>query len=301
MTSAERQGHSHSRLLEPMTCTVIGMIGNVLLTVAKLVVGYLTRSSALVADGFHSFSDLAGDVGVVIALRASARPPDRDHPYGHHHYETLGALAASLLLLGTGVLLARKAILEILHHHLSHPAGPALAMAALSIVVKEVMARYTSVAGRLHNSPVLRTNAAHHRSDALSSLAALVGIGGAMAGLPTFDSLAALLIAVWIMGMGWTLLRENTDIIMETRPPDDFVASIHRAALGVEGVVRISGLRVRQRGSVYYADIAVEVPPDISVAAGHDLAHAVEDAVREQVAEVVGAVVHVEPARRATG
>ncbi len=282
-------------LLRPMVCTAVGLIGNVALTVAKLVVGTLAGSASLIADGFHSFSDLAGDVGVLVALKASSRPPDSNHPYGHHHFETLGALGASLLLLATGVLLGREAVMDIVHGNHAHPETAALIAALASVVVKEAMARYTYAAGRLHNSPALRANAAHHRSDVLSSVAAAVGIGGSMAGFPVLDSIAALLISGLIVWMGLELLRDNAMSLLDTTPDREILDRITDAVMEVDGVCEVSSLRVRPHGSVYLADLAVTVRPDLTVREGHDLAHEVEKSIRRAVPDVVDAVVHVEP------
>ncbi len=288
-------GERGSLLLRPMVCTTVGMAGNLLLTIGKLIVGFLSNSASLVADGVHSFADLTGDVGVIIALKAGARPPDRNHPYGHHNYETLGALAASLLLLVTGFVLGKEAVEHLLAGESTTPRGGALIAAFISVVAKEAMARYTDRAGRIHNSPALRTNAAHHRSDALSSLAAIVGIAGARFGAPFLDSVAALVIAVWIVWMGWQLMKDNTDILMETRPGDEFESQVHNVVLSVPGVEAVTFLAVRPRGSVYLADVSIAVRPDMTVAEGHGLAHAVEDALREDVTRLIGVVVHVEP------
>ncbi len=293
MTTTARQ--KGPWLLRPLVCTALGFVGNLLLTIAKLFVGYVSGSAALVADGFHSFSDLAGDVGVLIALKASSAPPDKDHPYGHHNFETLGALAASMLLLITGVLLGRNAIMSIISGSHHHPNMAALIAAGISVLIKEGMARYTYLAARRHNSPALRANAAHHRSDALSSVAAVVGIGGALMGYAWLDSASALIIAALIVWMGLELLRDNSMILMETKPSDRFLARIHAAATGVGGIISISSLRVRPRGSVYMVDISITVSPDLSVREGHDLAHGVETALTERVDGVIGAVVHVEP------
>jgi len=282
-------------LLRPLVCTAVGMAGNVLLTVTKLVVGFTTGSASLVADGFHSFSDLAGDVGVVVALRASSLPPDRNHPYGHHNFETLGAMGVSMLLLITGVLLGHDAVMSFVHDDHGRPGSFALAAALVSIVIKEAMARYTDAAARRHNSPALRANAAHHRSDVLSSAAAAAGIGGAMLGVFWLDSAAELVIGAMIMAMGLSLLRDNAMILMETKPTDAYLEKIHAAAFGIRGIRSVSSLRVRPRGSVSMVDIEVTVDPHLTVREGHDLAHAVEDAMIEQVEDVIGAVVHVEP------
>ncbi len=294
MTSSNRQPRG-PLMLRPMVCTSVGLVGNVLLTAGKLAVGIIAGSASLVADGFHSFSDLAGDVGVLVALKASTQPPDDDHPYGHHSFETLGALGASLLLLATGVLLGREAVMNFVRHHHSHPEMPALYAALASIVIKEGMARYTFAAGRLHNSPALNANAVHHRSDALSSIAAAVGIGGALAGRPELDSLAALMIAGLIVWMGLGLLRDNAMILLDTQPDEAILERIRGAVMSVDGICSVSSLRVRPQGSVYLADLAVTVLPDLSVHAGHELADLVEQAIHIAVPDVVDAVVHVEP------
>ncbi len=284
-----------TRWLRPVFCTVAGMAGNIALTVLKIVVGLLAGSASLIADGVHSFSDLAGDVGVFVALKASAIPPDRDHPYGHQHYETLGALGVSLLLLVTGVLLGRQAIGNIVTGTGSHPEFPALIAAGVSIVAKEGMARYTDLAGRIHHSPALRSNAAHHRSDALSSVGAAIGIGGAMAGLPILDSVAAAVISLLILKMGWELLRNNAMIVLETMPDEEFVSEVRATAATVPGVISVSRLRIRPRGSVYTVDISITVEPDITVEEGHAIADRLEQALENSATELYEAVAHVEP------
>jgi cation diffusion facilitator family transporter len=199
------------------------------------------------------------------------------------------------LLLGTGILLGKEAVENLLAGVGTVPGQAALVAAVVSIVAKEAMARYTYLAGRRHNSPALRTNAAHHRSDALSSLAAVVGIAGARLGAPWLDSAAALFIAVWVMWMGWQLLKGNTDILMEARPSDKFVSRVRQAALEVPDVQEVTFLVVRPRGSVFLADISIAVHPGMTVAEGHELAHIVEDALIGEVRRLIGVTVHVEP------
>jgi cation diffusion facilitator family transporter len=279
----------------PLVCTTVGMVGNILMTAAKLFVGMVGGSASLVADGLHSFSDLAGDVGLLIALKASGRPPDSNHPYGHYNYETLGALGASMLLIVTGVLVGRDAVIRMMEHESSTPETITLVVAFVSIIIKEGMARYTLIAAKYSNSPALRTNAAHHRSDALSSIAAVVGILGAIAGLPILDSLAALVIAFWIVKMGWELLRDNAQILMEASPDEDLIQAVETSAKQVACVCSVSGLRVRPRGSVYMADISITVSPEMSVGDGHTVAHLVEETLKSDIPGLVAMTVHIEP------
>ncbi len=289
-----------ARWLEPVPCTLVGMAGNLVLTVGKIGVGLVARSASLVADGFHSLSDLAGDVGILLALRASRRPPDADHPYGHHSLETLGALGASLLLVLTGVLVGRDAVLRLLAGSHLQPRLPALVAVLAAIVIKEAMARYTYLAARLYNSPALRANAANHRADVLSSLAAAVGILGALLGHPMLDSVAALVIALMILKMGWDLVRENVLTLMDTMPEPELLERIHAVILSVKGTQAVSELRVRQRGSYYLVDVSITVDPRQTVAAGHAIAHEVEQELVARIPNLTRVFVHVEPDLPAT-
>ncbi|HPF70711.1 MAG TPA: cation diffusion facilitator family transporter [Candidatus Krumholzibacteria bacterium] len=287
-----------SAWLRPVFCTGIGLVGNAILSAAKIAIGLLAGSAALVADGFHSLADVLSDIGILLALKAANRPPDENHPYGHHSFETLGAVVVAAFMLLTALLIGGDAVRGFLKGVRHHPEKLALGAAIVSIVTKEIMARYTIHVGRLHNSPALLANGAMHRSDAISSIAAALGIVGAMIRWPVLDNIAALVIAVFIAKMGWDLLHENVMTLMDTMPDPALVASIRRAASAVEGVQEIRDLRVRQRGSWYLADLRIAVHPDLSLGAAHDIAHGVEDRVRDNVGNVARVFVHVEPGER---
>ena len=283
---------------DPLVCTAVGLVGNTVLTVGKIVFGTVAGSAALVADGFHSLADVLSDVGILFALKAASRPPDRNHPYGHHSFETLGAVVVAGFMLVTAVLIGWAAVGNLITGEFRHPEWPALAATLVSVVSKEVMARYTIVVGKQHNSPALLANGAMHRSDAISSLAAAAGIGGAMLRWPMLDSIAALVIAVFILKMGADLLRENVMALMDTMPDDKLVAAIESAANSVSGVQSVQDLHVRQRGSWYLADLRISVHPDHSIESAHDVAHETEDRIRGQVDNIARVFVHVEPGRR---
>jgi len=291
---------STSYWLQPVVCTTVGLFGNILLAAGKLAFGILARSAALVADGAHSLADVLSDFGILFALKAANRPPDQNHPYGHHSFETLGAIIVAVFMLLTATLIARSAVINLVEHRFLHPEWPALAATLVSVLAKEVMARYTFRVGRLTNSPALLANGAMHRSDAISSLAAAAGIGGAMMGWPLLDNVGALVISLFIFKMGIDLLRENVMALMDTMPETALVNQIDEAAQQVVGVQTVRSLHVRQRGSKYLVDIRIAVGPDHTIEVAHDIAHATEDLIRQRVADVARVFVHVEPGDRAT-
>ncbi len=288
-----------SWLMSPVGCTTVGLLGNIGLSAGKILFGLLAGSIALIADGFHSLADVLSDIGILLALKAANRPPDANHPYGHHSFETLGAVIVAAFMLLTAFLIGRSAVLEL--HHGGHEAPRLIALWAslISVAVKEVMARYTLVVGKRHNSPALQANGAMHRSDAISSLAAALGIGGAQLGWPMLDSLAALVIALFITRMGWNLLRENVMTLMDTMPDPELVAAIKRAADQVVCVQEVLDIKVRQRGSRYLADLRISIHPAHTIGTAHDIAHQVEKAILTEVDNVSRVFVHVEPGRQA--
>lgn len=281
--------------LRPFGCTVTGLVGNVLLSAGKLIVGLLAGSTALVADAFHSIADVLSDIGILLALKAANRPPDTNHPYGHHSFETLGAILVAAFMLLTAFLIGRSAVNDVLEGRHVAPDLIALWASLVSVAAKEVMARYTIAVGRRHHSPALLANGAMHRSDAISSLAAAAGIGGAIVGWPILDSIAALVIALIITKMGWDLLRENVMVLLDTMPDAALVEAIEKAADGVECVQEVRDLKVRQRGSWYLADLRIAIHPHHTIETAHDIAHRVEDEVRAGVPQVARVFVHVEP------
>jgi cation diffusion facilitator family transporter len=281
-----------------MVCTTIGLVGNMLLSGGKLAFGVLAGSAALVADGFHSLADVLSDVGILLALKAANRPPDKNHPYGHHSFETLGATLVALFMLFTAVMIGREAVLNLIRGTSLQPQMPALVASLAAVVIKEVMARYTLFVGRMHGSPALLANGAMHRSDAISSLAAAAGIGGAMLGWEFLDSVGALVISLFILKMGWDLMKENVMALMDTMPDDQLLSEIRVAAMKVPCVQETRELHVRQRGSWFMVDLSIAVHPEHTIESAHGIAHQVEDKIRLDVQRVTRVLVHVEPGSR---
>lgn len=283
------------RRFRPTECTLVGMLVNLLLMVAKFTAGFLFRSAALVADGVHSFADFVSDITVLLALRASRRPADSNHPYGHESFETLGAIIVAMFMLATGVLIGRDAVQRILSGENLQPTALALVVALLSVGVKELLARYTLKAAQLTNSPSLSANGRMHRTDALTSAAAAAGILGALLGVLWLDSLGALVIACFVLVEGGKLSYRHVMTLLDTMPDESTVASMRATAAGSAGVLEVRDLKVRQRGSVYHADLRVAMDPSLTVDQAHDLAHAVDEAMRAEFRNLARVLVHVEP------
>lgn len=284
-----------SSLMQPVGCTAVGMAGNIVLTAGKIALGFLAGSSALIADGFHSLADVLSDIGILLSLKAASRPPDANHPYGHHSFETLGAVIVAGFMILTAFLIGRGAVQELLHGN--HPAPRMLAfwVSLVSVATKELMARYTLIVGRHHNSPALVANGVMHRSDAISSTAAATGIGLSQLGMPQLDSAAALVIALFIARIGWGLLRENMMTLMDTMPDPQLVEAVKEAAERVPCVQEVRDVKARQRGSCYLADLCIAVHPGHTIGAAHDISHQVVDSVLARVDNVARVFVHVEP------
>ncbi len=298
-TDPSGTGRNRGGLLwRPLVCTGIGLAGNALLSVSKIVIGYLAASAALIADGYHSLADVLSDIGIIFALKAAQTPPDENHPYGHHSFETLGAVLVAGFMLLTALAIGRSALLDLVHRDFHDPEPLALWTSLGAVLVKEVMARYTLSVGRRHNSPALLANGAMHRSDAISSLAAAAGIGGAILGWKYLDSVGALIISLFILKMGWDLLRENVMALMDTMPDRELVVAIRRSVESVPCVQEVRDLKVRQRGSTYLADVRLAIHPDHTIEDAHNIAHRAEDRVREDNESVVQVFVHVEPGSR---
>ncbi|MBU8871486.1 MAG: cation diffusion facilitator family transporter [Gemmatimonadales bacterium] len=282
----------------PVACTAAGLVGNVLLSGGKLFIGFQAGSAALVADGYHSLADVLSDIGILLALKAASTPPDEDHPYGHHSFETLGAILVAAFMLLTAVLIGKNAIFDLLAREFPKPEIPALWASLGAVFIKEIMARYTLFVGRFHGSPALLANGAMHRSDAISSLAAAAGIGGALLGWTYLDNVGALVISLFILKMGWDLLRENVMALMDTMPDKELVGLIRQSVESVPCVQEVRDLKVRQRGSFFLADVRLSIHPDHTIEAAHNIAHEAENKVRRENQKVATVFIHVEPGSR---
>ena len=280
-----------------MRAVLTGVFANALLAITKLVAGLLGHSQALIADAVESLADIAGTTFVWGGLSVAAKPPDENHPYGHGKAESLATLAVAFMLWGAAIGIAIQSVREILRPH-QCPRAYTLGVLIMVIVVKEMLYRRVERAGRAIGSTALRSDACHHRSDALTSLAAAVGItisliGGAA--YATADDWAALAACVVIAVNGTRFLRLAVGELMDMRPEEAFLAAVRETTSQVAGVRGVEKLFARKTGSRFLVDMHLEVDPGMTVEQGHEIGHRVKEALLEADEHIADVLVHLEP------
>lgn len=282
--------------------TWVGFWTNALLGAAKVLAGIFGRSSAMIADGVHSFSDFVSDIIVIIFIGVSRRKANERYQYGHGRYETFATMLLSVILAAAAVIFfvdgAEKTWSALHGGDIPSPTYLALAMCAVSIVSKEWLYRYTRRTGERIGSAVVIANAWHHRSDALSSLATMAGVAGAMFLGPDWrvlDPLAAMVVSVFVaivsVRLGIPAIRELLDASL----PEDVVGQMYRVVGKTPGVKAFHRFRSRQSGNMMFVDFHIKVSPDITVEHGHRIASDVERRLRARFGERLTANIHVEP------
>lgn len=274
-----------------------GVIGNALLIVVKTVLGVVGRSQALIADAVHSVTDFATDIMAFAGLKYAEKGKDKDHPFGHGKIETLMTLLIGITLVLVGVWIGYSAAVSVFFGSLESPTYVALIGALISIAVKEWMYQYTVRVGRRIKSNVLIANAWHHRSDAVTSVAAAVGIGGALLhpSLSFLDPLAALLVALFIIKVGFDIIIPAFQSAADAAPEQSKLDEIRATAESVDGVRDAHDTKARQYASKLHVEIHIVVDPGISVAEGHSIADSVRDAILNGVEDILEVIVHVDP------
>lgn len=275
---------------------ILGLLANVALGFTKLIAGIAGSSYALIADAVESFTDIIGSVVIWGGLHMAARPPDENHPYGHGRIESLAAFLVAVMIGGAGIGIAVEAVRELLNPH-RPPAAWTLIVLLAVVAIKEALARIAARAARKDGSVAGRIDSWHHRSDALTSLAAAVGISVAVLGGDAWaaaDEWAALFASAIILYNAFSLgrlpYRELTDA-----EPTDIIEDAASLAMGVPGVRAVETLHARRHGRDLFIDLHIEVDPHLSVREGHRLAHQAQDAIRAGLPQVQRVLVHVEP------
>ena len=293
---------SEIRIRRIYRVTFVGFAVNLVLSLLKLVAGVFGRSGAMIADAVHSFSDLATDIVVIVFARISAKPRDDGHDYGHGKYETLATILISIALgiVGVGILAdSIRAIRVVIDGGLlPRPGLIALVAAVLSIAAKEILYRYTVREGRAIDSPSVVANAWHHRSDALSSLGTLVGIGCAYflgERWRIADPIAALIVAVFIFKIAFDLIRTGLGELLEKSLPEETEQEILRIVTADPAVREPHNLRTRRIGAAIAIEVHVRVDGAMTVACSHVLTVAIERRLRARFGEGTMIAIHVEP------
>lgn len=297
-TGSGNQG-SHAIWQKGARFALFGLIFNVLLAAAKILAGVIGHAYVLIADGIESALDVGGSIVIWGGLTVAARPPDQTHPYGHGKAEPIAAVIVAVGVLAAAVVLAIESVREIfLPHHA--PAPWTLAVLVVTVIIKETLYRYTIRFGQKVESTAVKTDAWHHRMDALTSIAAFIGISVALIGgekWQSADDWAALVACALIAANGIRLARPAFYEIMDTAPGGKIVRSIRAVASSVPGVVEVEKCRARKMGLDYYVDLHVGVDGNISVHEGHGIAHRVKSAIQQSDSRVADVLVHIEPAR----
>lgn len=282
--------------------SLVGIVGNTALSAFKIVAGIAGHSGAMVSDAIHSFSDVFATFIAFLGVKLSKKPSDAAHPYGHERFECVASLVLGVILLGTGLGIGAVGVKNIVsgnYEALAVPGAIALAAAVVSIVVKESMFWYTRYYARKINSPAFLADAWHHRSDAFSSVGSLIGIGGAMLGFPVLDSVASVVICLFILKVSYDILKDAVSKMLDTACDEDYEAELRRFVERQPEVVRVDMLHTRMFGNKVYMDLEIEVDADKPLRESHAVAERVHDGVERAFPDIKHIMIHVNPSERA--
>lgn len=273
------------------------MAGNFVLALIKIAVGVVGHSFAMIADGIESVSDIFSSILVWIGLKYAARPPDRNHPYGHGKAEPLITFLVVGLLIGSAIYIIIQSIYYIRHPH-ENPEGYVLIILGVIIIIKEWFYHLMKRKSRETKNRMLEADAWHHRSDAITSLAAFVGIGIAVVmgdGYESADDWAALVAAGIILYNAFRIFRPALGEVMDENTHQDLIREIRTLAIEVNGILATEKCFIRKSGMLYYVDLHAVVDGDISVHQGHELAHRLKDHLQTALPEIAEVLIHIEP------
>lgn len=282
-------------LINDKNCTLIGLSINSLLVAFKFIAGVIGRSQTMIADAIHSLSDGIATLVVLLSLKYSQKPADKNHPYGHENIEVLTAMFVSLLILITGIFLGYSSIHILIHKSYTIPENISIYAALASILIKEILFRYTYFVGKKLNSPMIIANAYDHRADAFSSIGALLAIAAAKLGLKFMDPVGSILISIFILKMGINILKENALIVMDTAPPEKIQNEIKTLINSIDGVCDSSTTRIHQVGRHFFIETEIQVDKDLSIQEAHKIAEDVKKTLKNYNTQIKDITIHIEP------
>ena len=281
-----------------MRVSFVSIAVNIILSVFKLLAGIFADSAAMVSDAVHSASDVFSTIVVIIGIKISSKASDKNHPYGHERLECVAAIILSTILAVTGFGIGYTALMKIIsgeYAALSIPGRLALVAAIVSIVMKEGMYWYTRISAKRIESGALMADAWHHRSDALSSVGAFIGIGGAMLGFPVLDTVASIVICFFIEKAAYDIFKDAVDKMVDKACDDELEEALKQCALSQEGVLGIDLLRTRVFGNKIYVDIERSADANETLREAHSIAEKVHESIEENFTKVKHIMVHVNP------
>jgi len=277
----------------------VTIIGNILLSVMKLIVGFIAHSNAMISDAIHSASDVFSTFVVIIGIKLASKKADKEHPYGHERLECVAAIVLSMVLFITGLGIGATALKNITsgdYNNIAVPGILALIAAIISIISKEAMYWYTRYNAKKIDSSALMADAWHHRSDAFSSIGALIGIAGARLGFPIMDSIASLIIFVFIIKAAYDIFKDAIDKMVDHACDDDTVNQIRECVMKHEDVLGIDMLQTRIFGNKIYVDLEISTDGSYTLSKAHTIAESVHDDIEKSFPKVKHIMVHVNPA-----
>lgn len=279
--------------------SLVSIVGNVILSGFKMFAGITGHSGAMISDAIHSLSDVVTTFIALFGVKISQRPADKSHPYGHERLECVAALILGLILALTGIGVGKVGLDNIFtkdYHSLSIPGTIALVAAILSIIGKEAMYWYTRYYAKMINSAAFMADAWHHRSDALSSVGSLIGIGGAMLGFPVLDSVASVIICLFILKVAYDILKDAITKMLDTSCDADYEQELTNYIASQKDVIRVDMLQSRMFGNKVYIDLEIAVDGNKSLRDAHEVAHRVHNNVENTFPNIKHIMIHVNPA-----
>ena len=281
-----------------MRVSAVSIVGNIILSLFKLMAGILAHSGAMISDAVHSASDVFSSIVVIIGVKLSAKASDKEHPYGHERMECVAAVILAGLLLATGLGIGLEAVKNIVsrdYQSLAVPGILAEIAAIVSIVFKEAMYQYTRWNAKKIDSSALMADAWHHRSDALSSVGSFAGILGARMGLPICDTIASIVICAFIAKAAWDIFYEAVNGLVDHSADDETCTELRRLISEQDGVLCVDDLKTRMFGSKLYVDVEIGADGNQTLRQAHEIAQCVHDIIEKRFENVKHCMVHVNP------
>lgn len=275
--------------------SIITLIGNVLLSIFKLISGIIGRSSAMISDAIHSMSDVFSTVIVIIGINLSNKKIDKKHQYGHERFESVASIILAFMLFMTGIIIGGNGIKNIYNNHFVIPSTLPLIVAIISIITKEWMYYYTIKFSKKYNSDSLKADAWHHRSDAFSSVGSLIGIYAAIKGFKYMDLVASIIISIIIIKTSIDIFIDSINKVLDTSCDEKFVCEIKELILDTKEVNDIDLLKTRVFGNKVYVDLEISLDKDLSFSEAHNISHIVHDKIENKFSNIKHCMIHINP------